>query len=212
MQWIIIVRGILVITASLMTTLRQGDRFFDFGCRTQINYPKISILIKNMPLDDMERYGRIKDVLPAMLSTANVKVNQINTLMAMANQLSETKECFVMITNALEDINRVGQQQQKEGIKIMRNMLMELDSKLPSMSLDHDQEQYILNRVDRAIDEAYDAISKASSTNAAFASVIDNLTELVSKQQLIHDQMHVVDDLSPEGSGQEGYEMDVELF
>jgi hypothetical protein len=150
---------------NLMTTLKKGGRFFDFGCRTQINYPKISILIKNMPMGDAERYGRIKDVLPAMLSTADTKVTQINTMLAITEQLKEADECFAMITKTLEDINHLSQQQQKDGIKVMRTMLMELDKKLPSMALEEDQELYILDRIDSVIEEAHATISKAINTN-----------------------------------------------
>ncbi len=37
-------------------------RFLDFGSRTIVNYPRVSLLVKNMPLDDMKRYGRVKDL------------------------------------------------------------------------------------------------------------------------------------------------------
>jgi len=50
----------------------------DFGCRTQINYPNLFVLIKNMPLDDMNRYGRVKDLLPAILGVANTKDSLLN--------------------------------------------------------------------------------------------------------------------------------------
>ncbi len=58
----------------LVSMLHNEKRFYDFGCRTQINYPNLSVLIKNMPIDDMERYGRIKDILPAMIGTVNNRI------------------------------------------------------------------------------------------------------------------------------------------
>ncbi len=195
----------------LINALESGSRFFDFGCRTQINYPRVAILVKNMPLDDMERYGRIKDVLPAMLSTADTKVNQINTLTALSEQLHEANQFINSTTHTLDEIKHLLHQQQKEGIRIMRKMLAELDRKLPSMALDEDQEQYILNRIDKAVEDAHHVISNNHKTNAYFGSVIHQLKDLLHKQQKIHEQLYRVDEPSTGGSDT-GYEMDVELF
>lgn len=197
---------------SLIETLEQGNRFFDFGCRTQINYPRISILIKNMPLNDMERYGRIKDVLPAMLSTADTKVNQINTLNALTAQMLEANQLFESITNSLEDIKKVLVGQQKEGIHIMRKMMLDLDKQLPTMGLEEDQEQYILNRIDSAIEEAHKTISSSNATNIGFGQVIDKLKDLFLKQQHLHDQLYQVENEVPANEENDGYQMDVELF
>ncbi len=57
----------------LMQMLHGEKRFTDFGCRTQINYSRIALLIKNMPLEDRARYGRLKDTLPFVLGAADAK-------------------------------------------------------------------------------------------------------------------------------------------
>lgn len=54
-------------------------RFCDFGNRTFCNYKLISLLIKNMPMDNPERYGRIKDAVPWILGTADCKAAVLNS-------------------------------------------------------------------------------------------------------------------------------------
>lgn len=61
----------------LMQLLHNDERFTDFGCRTQVNYPNVALLIKNMPLEDAGRYGRLKDTFPFVLGTTNTKVRMI---------------------------------------------------------------------------------------------------------------------------------------
>jgi len=41
----------------LLIRMRDQGRITDFGCRTFINFRNVCLLIKNMPLDDAERYG-----------------------------------------------------------------------------------------------------------------------------------------------------------
>ena len=40
----------------ISTIFDKGGRFIDFGCRTQINFSHVALLIKNMPLHDMYAY------------------------------------------------------------------------------------------------------------------------------------------------------------
>jgi hypothetical protein len=199
------------IESELVEKLSVEKRFFDFGCRTQINYPNVALLIKNMPLDDMERYGRIKDFFPAMLSTADIKISQIHSQCAVIKQLDETQQAFDRITALLDTIKSSFESNQKQGIRIMRNMLMELDKQLPRMALEEDQEQYILDRVDKAIEEAHSAISSGQQINTSFSTVLENLKELLSQQQQLQASF-LASEIDEGKDDDEGYEMDVELF
>jgi DNA-binding response OmpR family regulator len=199
------------IESELVEKLSVEKRFFDFGCRTQINYPNVALLIKNMPLDDMERYGRIKDFFPAMLSTADIKISQIRSQCAVIKQLDETQQAFDRITALLDTIKSSFESNQKQGIRIMRNMLMELDKQLPRMALEEDQEQYILDRVDKAIEEAHSAISSGQQINTSFSTVLENLKELLSQQQQLQASF-LASEIDEGKDDDEGYEMDVELF
>lgn len=197
--------------SELIATLASEKRFFDFDCRTQINYPHISLLIKNMPLGDMDRYGRIKDFFPAMLTTADIKIAQMHSQAAALKQLNETRESFATITGLLEIIKSGLEANQKQSVKIMRNMLMDLDKKLPHMGLDEDQEQYILDKVDHAIEEAHQAIFANQQINNSFHCVLENLQDLLFKQQQLQELLFSpVEDDSKDDD--EGYQMDIELF
>jgi len=80
-------RAVCPLEQELLAQQKNEQRFIDIGNSTIINYPKISILIKNMPLEDNALYGRYKDLFPHILDIANEKlvamdVNQTNTLHA----------------------------------------------------------------------------------------------------------------------------------
>ena len=65
------------IEQELLEQNREGSRFVDFGRRTIINYPKVSLLIKNMPTEDPGMYGRYKDLLPHILEATNAKIQDM---------------------------------------------------------------------------------------------------------------------------------------
>ncbi|MDH5516966.1 MAG: response regulator [Gammaproteobacteria bacterium] len=197
--------------SELISTLRHEGRFFDFGCRTQINYQNISLLIKNMPLDDMERYGRIKDIFPAMLSTADSKINQLETLKTINNHSDQLSQSFKTVTTALNKIKTSIEESQRTGINILRDMLNELDNELPRMGLEDDQEQYLINTIDTAITESEQATAVSKQLSDYFSLILKDLEQQLDKQQQL--QTSLTDLISEDSdSDNNGYSMDIELF
>ena len=62
----------------LLNEMKDAGRFYDFGNRTVINYDSISLLIKNMPLDQPEKYGIIKDNIFALLQGADARLKALD--------------------------------------------------------------------------------------------------------------------------------------
>lgn len=68
--------------ARVLEKFMNQNRIFDFGSRTVINDEQITILIKNMPLNDPNRYGRLKDNLMIMIAAASAKLETIFDIIA----------------------------------------------------------------------------------------------------------------------------------
>lgn len=82
--------GVCPLEQELLEKHRDANRFVDFGHRTIVNYPKISMLVKNMPLDDAQLYGRYKDLFPHILEVTNAKVQDMEVnerALAQAQQI-----------------------------------------------------------------------------------------------------------------------------
>lgn len=69
---------------------KQG-RFCDYGYRTFCNFKLVSMLIKNMPLDQPERYGRIKDTVPWVLGATDGKVRTLNEQQALVGEIESAQ-------------------------------------------------------------------------------------------------------------------------
>ncbi|MDH5392880.1 MAG: response regulator [Gammaproteobacteria bacterium] len=196
--------------SELISKLVSEGRFFDFGSRTQINYPNISVLIKNMPLHEMDRYGRIKDLFPAALSSTDTKIKQIGMMQATQNNFEAFNESLGEMTQALNTIKNAVDGNQKAGVKIMRDMLMELDRELPRLGLESDQEQYLLDSIESAISEAYESIDISNKITDNFGLILKTLEDQLVKHKQIQSQM--ADFIAIENEEEKGYSMDVELF
>ena len=173
----------------VMTMLKDRDRLNDFGCRTVINYPNVSLMVKNMPLDDQQRYGRIKDLIPAILTSANGKIESINNNQLIHAQSSEIVTAFEKANNTLNELFDLSNQNRKAVENILRTMLDGLQNTIPHMGLDDDQECYILDNIDNSIEQVSETTDSAREIFAAINDVLKDLERLVVHQKAVSDEV-----------------------
>lgn len=115
--------GVCPLEQELLEQHRHAQRFVDIGSSTIINYPKVSLLIKNMPVDNDALYGRYKDLFPHILEVTNEKV--------ITMERSESSyEQAAQISTALQDIVKQLTTQnieQNKSTKVFIEQLHELD-------------------------------------------------------------------------------------
>lgn len=166
----------------VMVMLAEKGRIFDFGCRTQINYSRASLLIKNMPLEDSDRYGRIKDMVPFLLSASEAKIIAIQAKHDLDNQMSllnETMETVkVNLHNQAEQLHKANE----SALSILNNLLNEYEKKIPYLGLEEDQEVYLIKHLDDAILEAKQEIESGEKSKQGFADILVLLQELIDHQ------------------------------
>lgn len=129
--------------SQLLTQLRGGDRYIDFGSRTIVNYERVSLLIKNMPVNDPDKYGAIKDNTFSLIQGMNARV------IALDDHAHLIEEWETM-TKLASDVRRVMETIQSSYQKVIRDIAAEVDTaseqlsmKLPSFSLMEEDEAFI---------------------------------------------------------------------
>ncbi len=197
--------------SQLLSMMHNEKRIFDFSSRTVISYPYVTLLVKNMPIADMERYGRIKDLLPIILSALNEKILVLNTATVLKEQSEYLNKTNEKIKSSLTKVSESLKQNQNNITIIMRKMLNDLGAHLPNMGLEDDQEEYILNRIEKAIVQSVNLIDSSENTNNIFTDVVDEMHVLSNKQNQLINEIFSPSTSQKEKEDSE-YAMDVELF
>lgn len=172
----------------LILMLSEAKRFNDFGTRTQINYPHVSLLVKNMPVDDRERYGRYKDLLPFMIEVADATIRSLNIEAQLIEQSHNLGKSFDTVKQTLIQLTDALRQNQEDVASIMHKMLSELDEEIPRMGLDDDQEQYLIRRIDGAVTDANGVLDSGANLKGSITNVIRLLDHLVDQQNQMVDR------------------------
>ena len=173
----------------LLEMLRKEKRIVDFGARTVINYPTVSLLIKNMPVNDKERYGRTKDLMPIILSVLNGQIYSLCAESQLKKQSSELSTSFAEIKASLLQLGELLAHNQGKSVKIMRNMMFEMSEFLPKLGLEDDQEDRILNHIEKVVEQSVQVTDSSVHTEETFQQVIQSLEQLLFRQTTLIEDM-----------------------
>ncbi|RDH81258.1 MAG: hypothetical protein DIZ80_14225 [endosymbiont of Galathealinum brachiosum] len=100
--------------AAIITRLKLQGRLIEENGLICINYKKISLLISNLPQDDIEKYGRIKDNLVVLASGANSIVDSIDSKIKLTNERKNLYKIVKGTHHAMENISKgIGDQIRK---------------------------------------------------------------------------------------------------
>jgi len=204
-------------TQVISTLYEKGSRFVDFGCRTQINYPLVALLIKDMPIDDMEAYGRFKDFLPTMLGATDAKIKTLEAEISLKNQSQLLVDAFSEVRKILTTYAETLKINQGNVINVLQTMLTEMEHELPGLGLEEDQEKLLMSKVDSTVISAQQLVDSSDLNDGMFLTVTKLLTKIADKQlSLITplDNSESSNSLSIDGieDSDDGFSVDVELF
>jgi CheY-like chemotaxis protein len=167
----------------------RQERFTDFENRTIITYPKATLLIKNMPKDDAERYGHLKDLLPSMMGSTDARMMAIGNEKAVTELTRETSTTVDHIKDTLSEVGSALEQNQTDVVGLLKGLLDEFELRIPRMGLEEDQEVYLINTLDATINAAQDIIESSHNTSASFQAINRLLHHISARQKQILGEM-----------------------
>ncbi|MDH3325519.1 MAG: response regulator [Gammaproteobacteria bacterium] len=116
--------AVRAIEMSVIEELRKRETIFSSGARSAYSYSNITILALNMPIDDEEKYGRLRDHLAMLAEGGNARIISLiaqnernkhqthlqqlvnatgNALMALEKQQSSNRDALTNIMGVLSD-------------------------------------------------------------------------------------------------------------
>jgi len=157
-----------------------GERLMDFGSRTLINAEKVSLLVKNMPLDDPDRYGRLKDHLTVLVNGAEARLKVLFAETQVEEQrIAGIQSMLLRSHDELRNIRDLIALQENSVSRIVSSLSQKIESMLFSLGLEEYQEKAIINALDEGINEVETLAELSSKIERSFDDFIKALDELV---------------------------------
>jgi CheY-like chemotaxis protein len=137
---------------SVLEHLVGMGRMVQFKNRMVINYPEVSLLLRDMPIEDEERCGRLRDHLTMLVDAANVHVGSLAVLAEARQRDMQVVEVALRMMQTLEEVDRAQRENQVAGRIALEDIRQRIDGACVSMMLTNSQEALLHRALDEGIE------------------------------------------------------------
>jgi len=169
---------------SVFEFVRNKGRILDFGAHTVINYPHITVIIRNMPLSKPDLYGRIKDYLALIAQGANSKIISLESDLLHIRQHTNLLAIINETQSTLTSLDQEYQLQQFSNESIMTEILGDVEQTFLKLGLSEGQEQSIRNILEKGSDKSRELYGNGLCLEHKFDSILNKMQHVV-KSNLI---------------------------
>jgi CheY-like chemotaxis protein len=139
---------------AVLTNMGSCGRIVDLGTRTAFNHKHVSIIIKDMPLDDAPLYGRIKDNMAIVAEAIDVHLQSLQVVNEALHRGDIQMQILQRTTTAIRKIEESYREQRTVSSKILNELAENVEDSFIHLGLTENQERYIQDMVRNAVNQA----------------------------------------------------------
>jgi CheY-like chemotaxis protein len=168
----------LPLEASVLNHMRDQGRIFEFKNRSVFNHGGITILVNNMPLEDGERCGRLRDNLAILAEAADARRHAIE----MEGTSRRTRDGIgAALADIREAVATLSQQHQRERFKhtqLMIDIQEGMTKFFVSLGLSEQQENLMYDFIRQQFERLQDGLEDPRQVSARLEQLAQRLDEL----------------------------------
>jgi hypothetical protein len=159
--------------------LSCGDRIVSLGRQSAYNYGGVTVLIKDMPVADPERMGRLRDNLALVAEGCEARLHAIAVEMTNELQKTELDRLITTSFDILAKINVRHSRQRLEAQSVLTELMNKVEDEFLRLGLTDSQEAAVAGMVRNAtyhVFELFDEGLDVENHIAEIRSGLDRLT------------------------------------
>lgn len=137
---------------SLLGHARGLERIFQFSNRMAINYPHVTVLIPNLPTDDPDRVGRLRDHLAVLAEGAEARFLAMCGEQRQRAQAEMVLAAVAELKATLEEIERTQEDHRVQTLVVANDQIEALTQAFVHLGLSETQEETIVALTQQGID------------------------------------------------------------
>ncbi len=169
------------IVIELFEMLKSKGRLHEFSNRILVNYEMISLLILNMPGQDPDKHGRIRDHICFLVSVTEQQLKAILTKKELLQQQQQLNDAVGKVHSKFTGLIELLNENRLNNEAIFKQLQEDLERRIPTMGLDEDQEVFIYQKVDETIQNSVAREESVKGVKAAFKEIENDLSQLLKQ-------------------------------
>lgn len=164
---------------SVIDHMAKMERIMTFKSRMSITYEHVSLLINNMPVDDPDCCGRLRDHIAMLAEGADVRLQGILAMQASNRRGIAIEQTISRIGEALRDIDADQRQSQISTRFAVDDAIHQFDRALLSVALSEAQEIYLSNIIKQGLENILNSQSNAIDLQNKLTTITRELNSVL---------------------------------
>lgn len=140
---------------SVIRHVRSLGRIFEFKNRAAFNFHRLTVLVNNMPIEDSDLCGRLRDHLAIAVESADAKLENLQNRADKERTEKRVGQMLKSVTEAVSEFSRKYDSARYQGTELTESMLDQLLRAFTNLAMTDTQEEHILSIVRS---KAYDLV------------------------------------------------------
>ncbi len=167
---------------SVLETLERCGRIVDLGKRSAFSFERVTIAIYNMPKDDSESYGRLKDLVAILAEVIDIQIDSIDLTLNAIQRGDTLLEIIHRNVATFRDIESRYRRQRVESKKILDYLVNSLEDSFMFLGLTEVQEDYIQKLAHESVDKSQALFDDAYQTDILIKTLTEGLDLALSQE------------------------------
>ncbi|MEW5009716.1 hypothetical protein A9Q80_03260 [Cycloclasticus sp. 46_83_sub15_T18] len=182
---------------SVFEYVRSKGRLIDFGQRTAVNFPYVSIIVRNMPVDNPNFHGRIRDHVAIIGQGADSKVKALQSAIAVRAQRESLLNIITQIETTVIKIDADYESQRMSNKSILATVGESLEDSFMSLGLSSPQENYLRGFIEAAELKVNSLFESGLNLEDEFAVILKQIDEAL-KASVVEDDKEPEEEMDNE--------------
>jgi hypothetical protein len=161
--------------AAVFSRLSSMGRIVHFHSRMIINYERVSLLIHNVPKEDAEKVGRIRDNLAILVEAADVRLAALLAEQGFASRQAAIVSTMEQMRQVLSGIERRQNDSLSASTLAIEQMVSNLEKLFVHLGLSTRQEEMLLDLINASIEQISGAQSGQLDFQQELSGIIQKL-------------------------------------
>lgn len=161
--------------ASVINHMAGMDRITQFGNRLSIHYEHVSLLVNNMPVEDPDRCGRLRDHLAMLLEGAEARARGILAENESRRRGMTIERMIERVGEALNGIDAAQRQSRMEARMAFSALTDRMENALLNVALTREQEEFLSSIVTGGIEDIINVQSAEADLQNKLTAIVHEL-------------------------------------
>lgn len=170
------------LAVSVINHMASMERIVQFQSRMAITYPHISLLVNDMPTDDPDRCGRLRDHLAMLVENAEARAQAIAASAESLRRGTTIERAIASITSALEKIDHAQRESQVAARLAVEVVTQRMETAYISVALSTSQEDYMAGILRDGLDYLLNTQTDVFELQNQLSSIVQELKAVGGKR------------------------------